>query len=245
MKNMLDANFIDSSCDGYRSICVNKATVNEATQTITPVNQVISGVTGIGNMNPYELQEAETMASCGGISYEDFTNIQKNTKISTLGNDASRNLQVQMRAGSWITQRHIDFGTNGASKFMLRAKGTGTFEIRLGRIGAKSAGTIEFSSTEMEDQTIELDVSRFQGVKNVYFVVTSADNFYVDAWQFTDAQQDGINVIETRKATKRQSYDLSGRSLPEGHHHHGVIIEQYTDENGVKHSHKVISGKDK
>ena len=244
MKNMLDANAIDSSCDGYRSICVNKATVNETTQTITPVVQELSGVTEIRNMNPYELQEAETMATCGGISYEDFTNIQKNTRISTLGNDASSNLQVQMRAGSWIMQRRIDFGTTGAAKFMLRAKGTGTLEVRLGRIGARATATIDFSSTEMEDCTVELDASKLQGVKNVFFIVTAADNFYVDAWQFTEAQNDGIRENQNSKQIKQQSYDLSGRRLSGSHNHRGVIIEQYTDVNGVKHSRKILSGKE-
>ena len=183
------------------------------------------------------------MASCGGITYEDFTNIQKNTKINTLGNDASRNMQVQMKTGSWISQRAINFGTTGAAKYMLRAKGTGTVEIRFGRIGAKAAATIDFSSTEMEDQTIELDVSKFQGVKNVYFVVTAAENFYVDAWQFTEVT-DGIHQMENGKATKRQSFDVSGQSLSDSHHHRGIIIEQYTDENGVKRSRKRLSGKE-
>ena len=126
----------------------------------------------------------------------------------------------------------------GRDDGQLRAKGTGTLEIRLGRLGARSAGTIEFSSTEMEEQTIEVDASRCQGVKNVFFVVTSADNFYVDAWQFADAQHDAINEVEGSKAINRQSYDLSGRKLSESDNHRGIIIEQYTDEKGVKHSRK-------
>ena len=244
MKNMKDANVIDSSCDGYRSICVNKAVVNEGVASINPVTMNLTGVTEIRNMNPYDMQEAETMATCGGISYEDFSNIHKNTSISTLGNDASRNLQVQMTAGSWIMQRHLDFGTTGAEKFILRAKGTGTLEIRLGRIGAKAAATIDFASTAMEDQTIEIDVAKFQGTKNVFFVVTSADNFYVDAWQFKQAKDNGIREIENSESTKRQSYDVSGRSLSDTRQHRGIIIEQYTDANGVKRSRKTLSAKE-
>ena len=59
------------------------------------------------------------MASCGGVDYEDFTNIKKNTKVSKLGNDASENMQVNMKAGSWINVRSVDFGTTGAGKFTL------------------------------------------------------------------------------------------------------------------------------
>ena len=243
LDKMKSAGDVDASAGDFRSICVNLATVNESTATVNPVTLTLEGVTQIKDMNPYEWQQAETMANCGGVNYEDFTNIKKNTKISTLGNDASNDMQVQMHAGSWISQRHIDFGTTGATKFTLRAKGTGTLEIRLGRLGARSAGTIEFSSTEMEEQTIEVDASRCQGVKNVFFVVTSADNFYVDAWQFADAQHDAINEVEGSKAINRQSYDLSGRKLSESDNHRGIIIEQYTDENGVQHSRKIIPGK--
>lgn len=95
----------------------------------------------------------------------------------------------------------------------------------------------------MEEQTIDLDVSAFQNVKNVFFVITSADNFYLDAWQFTEAGNDGILEIENSKPTKRQSYDLSGRSVSDSRQQRGIVIEQYTDENGVKRSRKVVSGK--
>ena len=241
MKKMKDAGVIDSSCDGYRSICVNKATVDEETQKITPISQNLGGVTAIKNLNPYEQQQAETMASCGGVDYEDFANIKNNTNINTLGNDASENMQVRMKAGSWINQRSVDFGTTGAAKFTLRAKGTGTMQIRLGSRTAQAAATIEFSSTEMEERTVELDASKFVGVKNLYFVVTAADNVYVDAWQFTEADPSGIQEVESSKKVMRQSYDLSGRSLSDANKRRGVIIEQYTDESGVKHSSKRLS----
>jgi arabinoxylan arabinofuranohydrolase len=40
-----------------------------------------------------------------------------------------------------------------------------------------------------------------------------------------------------------QLYDLSGRRLSGAQQHRGIVIEQYTDENGVKHSRKVVTGK--
>ena len=237
MQKWRDAGIIDQNCGIFRSICVNKVTVNEGTQKINQVTPNLTGATAIKNMNPYELQEAETMASCGGINYEDFTNIQKNTTISTLGNDASRNMMVKMKEGSWILQRNLDFGTTGASKFMLRAKGTGTVEIRLDRIGAKPSATIDFSSGTMQDHVVELDHTLFTGTKKlVYFVVTSTTTVNVDAWQFTGTETDGISELDAPVTT--HPYDLSGRRLPDTKHNRGIIIEQYKDENGVKHSRK-------
>ena len=237
---MKSAGAVDASAGDYRSICVNKATVKESTATINRVTLNLEGVTAIKNMNPYELQQAETMANCAGIEYEDFTNIQKNGRISTLGNDASENMQVKMKAGSWINQRMLAFGEKGAGKFTLRAKGTGTLAIRLtSRTGAKPAATIDFSSAEMEDHTIEIDPTVFVGTKsNAFFIVTSGDDVYIDSWQFTEAGSAGISVIEDNKPIKRQSFDLSGRRLSESSNHRGIVIEQYIDGNGVKHSRK-------
>ncbi|MCR5472055.1 MAG: carbohydrate-binding protein, partial [Prevotella sp.] len=192
-----------------------------------------TGVTSIRNLNPYELQQAETMASSGGISYEDFTNITKNTRVSTLGNDASQNLQVKLAAGSWTLLRHVNFGTEGAAKFMLRAKGEGTVELRLSRKGVKAAATVNVSSSDMQDYTIEVDASKFKGVKTVYLVASAATDLYVDAWQFTDSQATGISAAKNNAPVTKQLFDLSGRRLSSAGQHRGIVIEQYTDENGV------------
>ena len=161
MLSMRNAGVLGEKDAFYRSICVNQAIVDENTVTINKVTPNLGGVTQIKNLNPYDLQQAETMASCGGIDYEDYTNIKKKPTISTLGNDASENLQVKMKAGSWINVRSVDFGTTGAAKFTLRAKGTGKVELRTTRLGTALA-TAEFSSAAMEDQTFDLDATKFQ-----------------------------------------------------------------------------------
>ena len=234
---------VDASAGDYRSICVVKATVSESTATVNPVTLSIEGCDAIDTMNPYELQQIETMATGGGLEYEDFTNITKNGRINALGNDASLNMQVKMDAGDWTLVKKVDFGTTGASKFMLRAKGTGTLEIRAGRKGAKPSVTVDFSSTDMEDHIVELDPTKFQGTKTLYFLITSATDAYLDAWQFTEMGTDGIQTMENSKPVKRQSYDLSGRRLSNSKQAHGVIIEQTIDANGVKHQRKHLSGK--
>ena len=239
MESWRSAGVIEQNCGIFRSICVNKATVNEATQNIPAVTTNLQGVEPVKSLNPYELQQAETMASCGGVEYEDYTNIKKNTRISKLGNDASENMQVNMRAGSWINVRNVDFGTTGASKFMLRAKGTGTVDLRFGRAGRPIA-TLEFSSTDMEDHTIDLNATKFQGVKNNFNIsFSAAEDVYVDAWQFAELVPDGIEEIEAGKianSTSANCYDLSGRKLSGSHQNRGIVIEQFVDENGVKHN---------
>ena len=244
MNAMKKAGAVDASAGDYRSICVNQADVNEQTATVNPVTLNTEGVTQIKNLNPYEWQQAETMVSCGGVEYEAFSNIKKNTKISQLGNDASENLQVNMKAGSWICVRKVDFGTNGAAKFTLRGKGTAKIELRTARAG-RPLTTVEFSSTEMGDQTFEVAAAKFKGVKsNILIAVTEATDFYVDAWQFTAYDPTGIEEVVSSQKVKQQRYDLSGRKLSDANNHRGIVIEQYTDENGVKHSRKVVSCKE-
>ena len=231
MESWRAAGVIESNCGIFRSICVNRATVSEGTQTINQVSTNLEGAGQIKNLNPYEWQQAETMASCGGVEYEDFTNIQKNGRISTLGNDASENMQVKMKAGSWINVRGINYGETGAEKFTLRAKGTATIELRNGTSSRTKVATIEFSSTDMEEQTFEVPADKLKGVRsNLYIYVVDATNFYVDAWQFSN-ESSGIQDVETNTSAVVGRYDLSGRRIPEGQQHSGVVIERTADGN--------------
>ena len=215
---------VDASAGDYRSICVNKTTVNESTATVNLVTLNQEGAEQIKNVNPYMWQQAETMATCGGVNYEDMTNIKKNTRISTLGNDASENLQVKMKEGSWINVRGVDFGTDGAAKFTLRGKGTATLELRTARAG-RPITTIEFSSTEMEEKTFEVDATKFKGVKgNFLLAVKSATDFYVDAWKFTNTT--GIQKVSDNQhvTSNTKAYDLSGRRVDGKSNSKGIRI---------------------
>ena len=221
---------MNNDASGYRSIGVNKATVNESTQKINKLTLNKTGVAAIKNMDPYQLQQAETMASSGGISYEDYKNIKTVPSKNSLGNDASENLYIKMAPGSWTSVRKVDFGTDGAKSFTLRTKGTGKMEIRFSRT-AKAQATVEFSSTTFEDHTIEIDPSVFKGVKsNVFFVFTEGTNVQFDAWQFSDDMPSDINDIHTQSSTsiikgQNGAYDLNGRRIQKGNSQHGIIIE--------------------
>ena len=234
-KTMKSKNAMNSGASGYRSLCVNELTVNEKTQKLNKVSMNKTGTTAIKNMNPYTLQQAETMSTSGGVNYEDFKNIKSVSK-SSLGNDASENLYVKMAAGAWTMVRKVDFGTNGASQFTLRAKGTGKMEIRIDGKTKAAAATVEFSSTTFQDFSIDLDPALFKKVHHLYFVFTESTNAQFDSWQFAEYDPTGVFEIETtaHPQAEKQFFDLSGRRLPKDSKHRGLVIEQYTDENGVK-----------
>ena len=221
----------DQNASTYRSICVAKATVDEATQTINKVDLNNPGVTPLKPLNPYELQQAETMASCGGVNYEDFKNIKTISSKNTLGNDASENMYIMMAPTSWTAVRNVDFGENGAKTFVLRAKGSGTLEFRTGK-NQNPIATIEFSSTDWEDHVFEVDPAVFKGTKNLLFLVfTQAENMQFDAWQFYETAPSAITAIPDATAEPAARYDLNGRRLSTAANK-GLVIEQYQDANG-------------
>ena len=233
-KTMKSKGAMNSGASGYRSLCVNKLTVDESTQKLSKVSMNKTGVSAIKNLNPYELQQAETMATSAGISYEDFKNTKAVSK-SSLGNDASENLYIKMAAGAWTQVRKVDFGTNGAHAFTMRVKGTGKMEIRLANKTAKPSATFDFSSSAFQDFTFDVDPTVFKGVKNVFFVFTESTNAQFDNWQFAEYDPAGIITVDTKEnITEKRLYDLSGRRLTSSSKHHGIVIEQYTDENGTK-----------
>ena len=191
LQGMKNKNAVDGSASGYRSICVNKATVNEKTQKISKVTLNNGGVASIKNLDPYQLQQAETMAT-----------------------------------GAWPQLREVDFGSEGATALMLRAKGTGTIEIRLGNKTAQPAATIDFESTAYKDFTVELDPATFTGVKTMYIVCTSATNVYLDAWQFMHDVPDAISTVRVSpQPAEAATYDLTGQRANTRTARRGVYIQ--------------------
>ena len=231
LEGMKNAKAVDSNASTYRSICIDQATVDEATQTISKVTLTTKGPAPLKPLNPYELQQAETMASCGGVGYDDFKNIKTITSKNTMGNDASENMYIKMKAGSWTSLRNVDFGETGARSFLFRTKGTGTFEIRKASKSAPIA-TMEFSSTDWEEHVMELDPAVFKGTFQFLFLVfTQAENVQFDAWQFYETAPSAITAIPDATAEPAARYDLNGRRLSTAANK-GLVIEQYQDANG-------------
>ncbi len=228
-----------TGASGFRSIGVNKAVVSESKQKVNTVIANNTGASACAYLNPFQLQQAETMSTAGGISYEDFTNIKKVPSYNSLGNDASSNLQVKMKAGAWTMVRNVNFGDTEVDSFMMRAKGSGTVEVRLGTLSAAAAAKLTFSSTDFEDHKVELDPSLFKGVRYVFLVFTDATNVQFDSWQFIQKESDGINTMPYQQESRRQYFDMLGRQLPAGDHH-GIVVERHINADGTVTSRKRI-----
>lgn len=229
---------MNTGASGFRSIQVNKATVNESAQRISAVTANNQGPTALANLNPYVLQQAETMSTCGGVSYEDFTNITKVPNLNTLGNDASKNLQVKMAAGSWTMLRKVEFGTPGAASLMIRAKGTGKMELRLGSLTNAATATVDIASTAWQDYIVPVDPEAAKGTRNVFFVFTESTNVQFDAWQFGKEDLTAVPSVAPSPSHSSQSYDLSGR--PQSASSKGIVLQQSINAQGRAIIRKVL-----
>lgn len=223
---MKKAGAVDANAGDYRSICINQATVDESTVTIKPVTLSLSGVKSIKNLDPYKLQQAETMAASGGIMYENFKNITKNTTINTLGNDASENLYINISKGSWTMVRDVDFGEEGAKAFILKTKGAGKLEIRLNRVNTAAAATITFDSEDFAEHHIAVDQTLFNGVQKVFFVFIESYKAQFDTWKFSQDEADGIKYAKAVPQRKNSTgtYNLSGQRIQQ--YGRGVYIQR-------------------
>lgn len=191
---------------GYkRSTCIEEYTPNED-GTIPAIKFTTKGVAPLQTMNPYELQEAETINQSQGVRCE---------------GDYEGCYVTNISAGDYIKVRNVDFGETGAQSFTarVRTESTGTLNIRVGSKSSIVKGklTIESTNGEWADVTCELS-SAITGVRDLFFTFQGKGSslFDFDSWRFD--QTDGITELTSDEATtprllNGKYFDLSGRSI--------------------------------
>ena len=129
---------------GYRSTSIDKVSVNASTGALSPVTMTRKGVDQVGRLDPFVLNEAETIGIQGGI----YTRPEK---------DAGNGIVVtSIDTGDWLAVYGVDFGSTGATKFSARVRTpetadyTGAIELRLDPAGAgvtSDTGNLNASNT--------------------------------------------------------------------------------------------------
>ncbi|WP_081954032.1 carbohydrate binding domain-containing protein [Paenibacillus sp. FSL R5-0345] len=173
---------------GYRSTHLNKVDFYD-NGFIKPIKGDMEGVEQTANLNPYQRNEAETIAWQAGIVTE--KSLQPGSMVDSI------NLNItDADNGDWFAVASADFGMNGASVFeasVASATG-GTIEIRQDSPIGTVIGTLEVTPTGGENQwkVLKTTVAPITGVHNIFFTFTAEgqDSLSMDYWQFTQ------NVIE-------------------------------------------------
>lgn len=165
---------------GYRSTHVDKVNV-DASGAITPITATRTGVEQIKSLNPYQINEAETMAWAGNIGV-------KSVNESSANFGEVNMVVTDMQSGSFIGLSDVDFG-NGPSKFIAKVASEKTgnvIKITTGNPKNDALGFLEVPNTgnlnQFEEVTVDLD-GTVTGVHDLFFVFVG-EGFDFDAWYF-------------------------------------------------------------
>ncbi|MDR0954905.1 MAG: glycoside hydrolase family 43 protein [Rikenellaceae bacterium] len=163
-----------------RSVAVEELMFN-ADGSIPPI-KMTEGVPAIATLNPYVLNQAETIAFSEGF---------KSAQDDKVGVFVTAN-----HDGSYIRVRDVDFRDKGPSKFTARVAGTHndpvTMEVRLDGVDGQLLGSFRIPRTGGSDRwqmrTLE-NLPKVTGVHDLYFVVKGSPAshlMYFDYWMFSE-----------------------------------------------------------
>ena len=199
-----------------RSTCVEEFTPNED-GTIPSINFTTTGVKPIQTLNPFALQEAETINKCLNVLCE---------------GDYNGCYVANIKKGSYIKVRNVDFGEAGAKSFkaVVRTNGDAVIQIRTKTANGTVKGKVNIESTNGEWQEVTMDLTTtITGVQDLYFTFagTTATTFDFDNWQFFEQPTSVAPIQKSSVKTQHRTYDLQGRKAS----------------NSTNHSIKIINGK--
>lgn len=153
---------------GFRSLCVNEASVDEASVTIEKVSASKAGADQIKSLDPYQPVSASTIAACANISYKQKSDGEVTVKS---GNGDGK--------VSWICVRGADLGKS-AKYFAAKVRGRGQIDVYLGEISGEPCTSIDF---DISDWSVVYNSfnSKASGTNDIYFVISDGAEF--DSWQ--------------------------------------------------------------
>jgi hypothetical protein len=192
---------------GYkRSTCIEEFTPN-ADGSLPFIQFTQEGVAPLQTLNPYDLQEAETINQSQGVLCVGDHNGCYVTNISM--ND-------------FIKVRNVDFGEGGAQSFKARVKAEKkvTMMIRTGSKTGSIKGKLIIEPTNGEWVELSCDLTKpVTGVQDLFFTFagtgsTSLCDF--DNWQFSE-EPTAIHATKAQEpASTAEAYDLLGRRVANG-----------------------------
>lgn len=167
-----------------RSVAVEELKFNKD-GSISPIKMTKGILQPLSTINPYEVNQAETIAFSEGVkSYQ-------NKKVGVFVTAKKKNAYTSIKS--------VDFGSKGASSFFARVgtthNGGVTLEIRSGGVDGTLLGTVNIPMTGGNDrwQTVEVQLEKvITGIHDLYFVANgkaTSNILFFDYWKFGKAQQ--------------------------------------------------------
>lgn len=166
---------------GYRSTHVDEVTITED-GVIKPVIATRNGVEQLKFLDPYQTNEAETMAWAGNIAV-------KSTTEESVNFGEVNMVVTDMSTGSFIGLSGVDFGQAGPRQFTAKVSSVhsgNVIKITTGRPENTALGYLEVPNTGNLNQFVEVTVdldNEVTGVHDLFFVF-AGEGFDFDAWCF-------------------------------------------------------------
>lgn len=169
----------------HRSVAVEEFTYNED-GTIPTLNMTNEGPQAIANLNPYNWTEAENFAWSTNVESEGNTTIGMNL--------------CDIKNGSTIKVKNVDFGENGAVSFKaaMASQTTASMELHLDSSTGPVIGKLDIGNTgdAYNFKIMSTTVTNATGVHDLYMVFKGEDGVELakfDHWRFiSDTDTDTI-----------------------------------------------------
>lgn len=154
---------------GFRSVCVDRLEVDEQNVKYKMGEMTMKGPKQIRTLNPYDMQQAETVAGTLGVKFEE-TEVVGNTVLCIDG------------PGQSTIVRGVNFNIEPKT-IRARVKGDGSFKVCVGNPKAEPVAVVKVNSNDWEDVIAKVN-GKIQGVQNLYFISINGD-YKFDQWMFT------------------------------------------------------------
>jgi arabinoxylan arabinofuranohydrolase len=173
-----------------RSVCVDELKFNPD-GSVVKMDMTKEGVAPVATLDPYVLNQAETIAWAGTLQPKPDA-----LSLKTERADHGGMVVHAIDDGDYILVKNVDFGPQGAAIFaanVFSADRTetslaSTIELRLDSPDGPLIGTLPVASTGGTWKQITAPVTGAQGIRNLYFVFKGdphGDLFKFDTWQFS------------------------------------------------------------
>ncbi len=171
-----------------RSVCVAKITYNDdgSIQKLPWWAETVNSQ--IAALNPYNKNQAETMAFSEGVKTETATEWERNIPWDTGKKIADRLYVTAIHNGDYIKVQGVDFSKGAASvEVSVASLYGGTIEIHSGKKDGPLLATININTAGEGDiwKTISAPVKNIKGTCDLFFVFRGEnDLFNFDWWKF-------------------------------------------------------------
>lgn len=189
-------NALDNTTSYHRSVCIDEVTFSDDGK-INMCDATNEGIEPIAAVNPYERVEAETICLEGTLATPDPSAVATPVPesiirdgVKTGGDNVDGMYVYKINNDDYIKVRNVDFGSEGAVKFVASAAGgKGNIEVRLDSEDGSVAANLPITGTDNENTWKEFSVNcdKITGAHDLFFVFKgegSDEMFKYDYWKF-------------------------------------------------------------